>query len=211
LWAVPRDNAFATAFLNELRRRGFIEGQNLKVEWREQQPGLFLQHAAELVQARVDVVTTAGDDAIRALQQATKPIPIVALTGDMLGRGFVNSLAHPDGNTTGVNILARALDGKRQEILIEAVPGLRRMAVLSNDYDATAWSAQLEALQRGAREHDIELSIYSHRQRRGDRGSDRQRAGIGRKSAKHSVVASLLHSSAPHYGPRRRDARAYNL
>jgi len=57
LWAVPRDTAIATAFLNELRRRGFIEGQNLQVEWRVQQPDLFFQQAAELAQAlRADKV-----------------------------------------------------------------------------------------------------------------------------------------------------------
>jgi len=67
-----------------------------------------------------------GEDAIRALQQATKTIPIVALADDMLGNGFVNSLSRPNGNTTGVSILAQVLDGKRQDILIEAVPGLRR-------------------------------------------------------------------------------------
>jgi putative ABC transport system substrate-binding protein len=156
-WVVPRDIPIATAFLNELRRRGFIEGQNLKVEWRVQQPDLFLQHAAELAQARVDVITTAGDDAIRALQQATKTIPIVALTDDMVRSGFVNSVARPGGNTTGVNILGRELDGKRQDILIESVPGLRRMAALA---EANSEHPRLDAMQQVARAHDIELSIY---------------------------------------------------
>jgi putative ABC transport system substrate-binding protein len=156
-WVVPRDIPVATAFLNELRRRGFIEGQNLKVEWRVQQPDLFLQHAAELAQARLDVITTAGDDAIRALRQATKTIPIVALTDDMVRSGFVNSVARPDGNTTGVNILARELDGKRQDILIESVPGLRRMAALA---EANSEHRRLDAMQQAARAHDIELSIY---------------------------------------------------
>ena len=75
---------------------------------------------------------TVGDLAIRAAQQATKTIPIVGITDDMLGSGLVNSLARPNGNTTGVSILATELDGKRQEILIEAVPGLRRMAALAD-------------------------------------------------------------------------------
>jgi putative tryptophan/tyrosine transport system substrate-binding protein len=75
------------AFLDELRRGGFIEGQNLAVEWRA-----FAEHfdrmslyAAELVKARVDVIATATDEAIRALQQVTNTIPIVAITDDMLG------------------------------------------------------------------------------------------------------------------------------
>ena len=61
--------------------------------------------------------------AIRAVQQATKTIPIVAFTDDLVGEGLVESLARPNGNTTGLSILTTELDGKRQEILIEAVPG----------------------------------------------------------------------------------------
>jgi hypothetical protein len=85
-----------------------------------------------LVKARVDVINTVGDEAIRAVQEATKTIPIVAMTDDMLGSGFVKSVARPDGNTTGINILGREGDGKRQDILIELVPGLRRMATLAD-------------------------------------------------------------------------------
>ena len=89
-------------FLDELRRLGFVEGQNLTVEFRswEQHVDLTSQHAAELVNARVDAIVVAGEEAIRALQQATKTIPIVAIGADLLGSGFVNSLARPDGNTT---------------------------------------------------------------------------------------------------------------
>jgi len=80
----------------------------------------------------------------RIAQQATKTIPILAFTDDMVGSGFVSSLAKPGGNTTGVTLLATELDGKRQALLIEAVPGLRRMAALA-DTNTTAprW---LEAL-----------------------------------------------------------------
>jgi len=76
----------------------------------------------------------------------------------MLGSGLVNSLARPNGNTTGVNILAIEADGKRQEILIEAVPGLRRMAVLADGYYTTV--AKLDALQEAARANNVELSVY---------------------------------------------------
>ena len=61
---------------------------------------------------------------LAALQDATKTIPIVTMADDMLGYGYVNSLARPDGNTTGVSILAGEVDDKRQDILVEAVPGL---------------------------------------------------------------------------------------
>ena len=126
--------AFKRAFFDELRRLGFVEGQNLTVEYRAygQHVDLTSQYAAELVNARVDVIAVAGEEAIRALQQATKTIPIVAIGVDLLASGLVNSLARPDGNTTGVSILAIEADGKRQDILIEAVPGLRLMAVLTD-------------------------------------------------------------------------------
>jgi putative ABC transport system substrate-binding protein len=145
------------AFLDELRRGGFIEGQNLSVEWRAygehfDQVSLY---ATELVKARVDVITTAGDNAIRPLQQATKTIPIVAITDDMLASGFVNSVARPDGNITGVNIRGDQSNGKRQDILIEAVPGIRRMAVLADES-----LRPIDELQEAARFRNIELSEY---------------------------------------------------
>ena len=155
----PRDAPVNVAFLEEFRRNGFIEGQNLDVEWRAYAPrfDLISQYAAELVNARVDVVVTGGEEAIRAAQQATKTIPIVALVDDMLGSGQVKSLARPEGNTTGVNVLGVDLDGKRQDILIEAVPGLRRMAALA---DVNNTAAKLDAMQKAARAHNVELSIY---------------------------------------------------
>jgi putative ABC transport system substrate-binding protein len=147
-------------FFDELRRGGFIEGQNLTVEYRAygQHVDLITQYATELVTARVDVIATAGDEAVRAIQQVTKTTPIVAIVSDMLGSGLVTSLARPDGNTTGVSILAFESDGKRQDILIEAVPGLRLMAALT-DVNFTK-SANLEALQEAARAHNIEFAIH---------------------------------------------------
>jgi putative tryptophan/tyrosine transport system substrate-binding protein len=103
-------------------------------------------------------IATAGDLASRAAQQATKTIPILAITYDMLGTGLVHSLARPNGNTTGVSILAPELDGKRQEILIEAVPGLRRMAALADSHVTPA--VKLDALEQTARARNIELSIH---------------------------------------------------
>src|SRR6266576_1934271 len=97
--------------------------------------------------------------AVRAAQGATASIPILAFTDDMLGQGFVTSLAKPGGNTTGVTILASELDGKRQEILIEAVPGVRRIAALVDSNVSTA--SHLAALKDAASARGIELSIHS--------------------------------------------------
>jgi putative ABC transport system substrate-binding protein len=156
----PRDAPVNVRFFDELRRLGFVEGQNLTVEYRAygQHFDLLSQYATELVNARVDVIVAGGDEAVRALQQATKTIPIVAIGGDLLGSGFVNSLSRPDGNTTGVSILVFEADGKRQDILIEAVPGLRLMAVLT-DVNITN-AAKLDALQEEAHAHSIKFSIH---------------------------------------------------
>jgi putative ABC transport system substrate-binding protein len=155
----PRDVPVNVAFVEEFRRHGFIEGQNLEVEWRAYglHFDLIPQYAAELVKARVDVIATGGEEAVHAAQQATRTIPIVALVDDMLGSGHVKSLGRPDGNTTGVSVLGVDLDGKRQDILIEAVPGLRRLAALADVNNA---ATKLDALQEAARAQHVELSIY---------------------------------------------------
>jgi putative ABC transport system substrate-binding protein len=156
----PRDAGYEVALSDELRRLDFIEGQNLTVDPRGY--GLrneqFSEVAAELVKAQVDVILAGGDAAIRAAQQATATIPILAIADDMVGSGLVGSMARPGGNTTGISLLATELDGKRQEILIEIAPGARRIAALADPN--TAASRQLQALQDAAQARGIDLSIY---------------------------------------------------
>jgi putative ABC transport system substrate-binding protein len=156
----PRDAPHQVALLEELQRLGFTDGQNLAVDW--QGYGLRVEqleeHAAQLVKAQVDVIVTGGDAGVRAAQRATTEIPVLALTDDMLGQGFIRSLAKPGGNTTGVTILASELDGKRQDILIEAMPGARRIAALV-DSNITAPS-HLRALEDAARARGMQLSIH---------------------------------------------------
>ena len=156
----PRDAPVNVAFFDELRRRGFIEGQNLTVEYRAfgLHFDLISQYAAELVKAQPDVIYAGGGVAVRAAQQATKSIPIIGISDDMIGEGLVESLARPNGNTTGISILAAELDGKRQEILVEAVPGLRRMAALADS--STLTETKAHALQEAARARNIDLSIH---------------------------------------------------
>jgi putative ABC transport system substrate-binding protein len=117
-----------------LRELGYIEGQNIAIEYRyaegknDRLPGL----ATELVRLKVDIiVVAAGDVTIRAAKNATKTIPIVIMLGsDPVRAGHVESLAHPGGNVTGLTALNRELGGKRLELLKEAVPKLSRVAVL---------------------------------------------------------------------------------
>jgi putative ABC transport system substrate-binding protein len=143
-----------------LRRFGFIDGQNLMIEWRQYllQIDLIPELAADLVKAKVDVIYAAGDAAIRAAQRATTTVPILGSTDDMVEAGLVKSLARPEGNTTGTSILSAELDGKRQEILIEAVPGIRRMAALA-DSNRTLGS-RLQVLQDAAHAQGVELSVH---------------------------------------------------
>ena len=157
----PRDIPFNVRFFDKLRRAGFIEGQNLTIDYRAFAPHIDLisQHAAELVIAQPDVIYAAGNEAVDAVQQATKSIPIVGITGDMVGEGFVKSFARPNGNTTGISIFATELDGMRQDILIEAMPGIRRMAALA-DTSLQTTEAKTRALQEAARARNVELSIY---------------------------------------------------
>jgi putative ABC transport system substrate-binding protein len=157
--ATPSTSPLTLAFQDELRHLGFVKDQNLTIACRDFGPNIDLssQYAAELVKGPVDVIVAYGDVAVHAAQQATKTIPIVAVTDDMVGSGLVSSLARPDGNTTGISILAGELDGKRQEILIEAVPGIRQMAALA---DANQKATKLDALKEAARARNIELSIH---------------------------------------------------
>ena len=158
--ATPSTSPLTLAFQDGLRHLGFVKDQNLTFACRDVGHNIDLssQYAAELVKGAVDVIVVFGDVAARAAQQATKTIPIVVATDDMLGEGLVSSLARPDGNTTGISILAGELDGKRQEILIEAVPGVRRIATLA-DSNVTA-VAKLNEMQEAARARNIELSIH---------------------------------------------------
>jgi putative ABC transport system substrate-binding protein len=160
LSATPRNSPAPAAMIDELRRLGFVEGQNLTIDWRQYSlhVDLISQFAADIIKAKVDVIYAIGDAAIRAAQRATTTIPILGSTDDMVESGLVKSLARPEGNTTGTSILSAELDGKRQEILIEAVPGLRRVAAIADSNRTGGW--RLQALQDSARARGVELSIH---------------------------------------------------
>jgi len=129
-----------------LSERGYIEGQNIAIEYRytEGKPGRAPELAAELVRLKVDIiVVSGGTPVVRAAKNATKTIPIV-MTGqgiDAVEAGFVESLARPGGNVTGITTISRGLAGKRLELLKEAVPKSARIAVL---FDPAAPSGALK-------------------------------------------------------------------
>jgi putative ABC transport system substrate-binding protein len=135
------ESARSEPYRRALRQLGYIEGQNIAIEYRyaEGKDGRFPGLAAELVRLKVDIIVVAGggEPLIRAAMNATKTIPIVLTGGgaDPVEAGYVESLARPGGNVTGVTLLNRELGGKRLELLKEAVPKLSRVAVL---YDPAA-------------------------------------------------------------------------
>jgi putative tryptophan/tyrosine transport system substrate-binding protein len=154
-----RESPANVAFFDELRLNGFVEGQNLIVI-----PGGFAvpndqiaSVAASLVAASPDIIEAGPELPLRALQQLTRTIPLIGMSEDMVGAGLVASLARPGGNITGISLLSPELDGKRQEILIEAVPGVRKIAVLA-DSNVTE-PAHLQQLQKAAQRNGVEALV----------------------------------------------------
>src|SRR5919108_5710363 len=118
-----------------LRELGYIEGQNIAIEYRyaEGKRDRYHELAAEMVRLKVDIIVVAGGDLdVRAAKNATKTIPIVMVGPgrDPVEAGLVESLARLGGNVTGITSLSRELGGKRLELLKEAVPKIARVAVL---------------------------------------------------------------------------------
>ncbi|HEX2929807.1 MAG TPA: ABC transporter substrate-binding protein [Candidatus Binatia bacterium] len=141
-----RESARAEPIRLALRERGYIEGQNIATEYRyaEGKIDRFAELATELVRLKVDIIVVAGGPLwVRAAMNATKTIPIVMMGQgpDPVAAGFIESLARPGGNVTGITNLSTELAGKRLELLKEAVPKLARVAVL---YDPAAPASVIE-------------------------------------------------------------------
>jgi len=164
----PDTEAWHQAFRNGLRDLGWVEGANLKIEYRyadgreENLPGM----VAELLALKVDVIVVAvATDAVAAAK-ATKTVPIVmASAGDPVATGLVASLARPGGNVTGLTQISTDLTGKRLELLKEVAPGVSHLALLWNPADPTAvltWrEIQAPARQLGIDLHPIEMATAS--------------------------------------------------
>jgi putative ABC transport system substrate-binding protein len=137
------------AIRQALRERGYIEGQNIATEYRyaEGKPDRFPDLAAELVHLKVDIIVVAGagDPGIQAAKNASKTIPIVMVgaASDPVVAGFVESIARPGGNVTGLARLTRELDAKRLELLKEAVPKLARVAALYEPNPGTVFEVKV--------------------------------------------------------------------
>ncbi len=121
-------------FVERLREAGYVDGQNVKIDYRfgEGRHDAMGSLAGELVSLNVDVIMAFGDEAIVAAKKATTIIPIVMFACDALAVGFVNSLARPGGNVTGVTCVTTELSPKRVALLKEAVPRASRVGLLFN-------------------------------------------------------------------------------
>src|SRR4029450_12254714 len=155
----PRSAAIYQALEHRLHELGYIEGQNLAIEFRyaegrtDKLPGL----AAELVRLNVDVVVVATDPGTRAVQQATAKIliVIVSVNYDPVELGYIKNLARPGTNVTGVLFLHRELTAKRVELFKEILPTVKRVSVLSDPLGAD----QLKALQAANRSMGLTLQV----------------------------------------------------
>ncbi|HYB73457.1 MAG TPA: ABC transporter substrate-binding protein, partial [Candidatus Sulfotelmatobacter sp.] len=154
---------YVEAFRQGLRDLGYVEGRTIALEyrWAEGSPARLAPLAAELVQLKVDVIVTQGEQATRAVKEATGTIPIVmATSGDPVEAGLVASLGHPGGNVTGMGSLVPELTAKRLQLLKEVVPKVSRVAILFNPNLSIALSvkeAQAAARTLGLRALPVEV------------------------------------------------------
>ena len=148
------------AFRQGLKELGYIEGENCVVEYRYETSGEgHRELVAELLQLKVAVLVVGSLPAIRAAKAATKTVPIVIVTvQDPVASGYIDSLAHPGGNITGLTRLTRELSGKRLELLTEVVPRISRVGVL---WDAGGQSAAIGFKEYEAAARALKIPVQS--------------------------------------------------
>jgi len=147
------------AFKQGLHALGYVEGQNLTIEyrWAEGKNDRLPAHAAELVRLKVAVIVTQGSLATVEARKASPTLPIVfAVANDPVAAGLVRSLARPGGNVTGLAVLSSEITAKRVELLREAAPGINRVAALWNPGNASS-HPELKQTEGAAQALGIEL------------------------------------------------------
>jgi ABC-type uncharacterized transport system substrate-binding protein len=150
-------------FHRGLKENGFVEGENVSIDyrWAENQVDRLPVLAAELVRRRVAVIATSGGPGVvLAAKAATTTIPIVfVVPEDPVRSGLVTSLARPDGNATGINLLTLELVAKRLELLREMVPGAVRVAVLVNQANAAFAETTSKDMEPAARAMGLQIQF----------------------------------------------------
>jgi len=159
----PGPTTYDAAFLQGLRELGWVEGQNMAIEyrWAADQMDRLPALAEELVRLRVDVIVAAATPGVQAAKHATSTIPIV-MTGvaDAVDAGLVQSLARPGENVTGLSFLDTELSAKRLELLKEALPTISRVALLRHVASTTA---ALRAVEAAGRSLGVQLQVHEVR------------------------------------------------
>jgi putative ABC transport system substrate-binding protein len=184
----------AEAFRQGLRDLGYLEGKNIYIEFRyaEGNGQRFPSFLAELIELRVDVLVSGTIQAIRAAKQATQKIPIVIVTqGDPVASGLIDSLARPGGNITGLTRFTRELNGKRLELLKEAVPGVSRVLVLG-DAGARTAANTVKEYETVSRALNIQLQSVEVRDPNHDLDGAFEAAAKARANALLTVSSPVL-------------------
>jgi putative ABC transport system substrate-binding protein len=184
----------ATAFRRGLRDLGYVEGKNILIDFRyaEGKADRFPSMIAELLQLKVDILVSGTSQAIRVAKQATQTIPIVmAITGDPVADGLINSLARPGGNLTGLTRLTQDLSGKRLELLKESVPKASRVGVLV-DGSVQGSDAAFKNYESAARALRIELQMLGLTGAHPDLDGAFQTANVGRSTALVAIYSAVF-------------------
>jgi putative tryptophan/tyrosine transport system substrate-binding protein len=145
-----------------LRDLGYIEGQNILIDfrWAEGNYARLSEYAAELIRLRADILLTHGTPGTLAAKQATTTVPIVMLvSGDAVATGIIASLARPGGNVTGSTFFDPELQAKRLELIKEVLPSARRVAVLKNPGNPVV-ATTISAMQRTADSLKLEMQLF---------------------------------------------------
>jgi putative ABC transport system substrate-binding protein len=160
--ADPANPVNFVPFLQQFRELGYIEGQNVFIERRfaAGQANLIAGFVADLVDRNVDVIVTTGSREVEAARRATASIPIVTvLHPDLVGMGFAQSLAKPGGNVTGLTVMEPELDGKRIEIIKQAVPGLQKIGFMVSRAREDYINARRGAAEAAARSLNVSVEF----------------------------------------------------
>jgi ABC-type uncharacterized transport system substrate-binding protein len=161
-------SSWTAAFVQRMREHGWIEGRTVAIEyrWAEGRGERFAEIAAEFVRLKVNVIVTAGTDAVIAVKKATSIIPIVFGTaGDPVANGLVANLARPGGNVTGLSNQSADIAGKRIELLRTVVPSLRRLAIMAN-IASSIGALEMREVQAAA--HTLGLEVITLEIRRAE-------------------------------------------
>jgi putative tryptophan/tyrosine transport system substrate-binding protein len=153
------------ATVQQLRELGWIEGRTVAIEyrWAEGRNERSAEIAAEFVRLKVDVIVTSGAANVIAAKQATSTIPIVfGVTADPVGAGLVARLARPGGNVTGLSAQSTDFAGKQLELLREILPGLRRLAIITNAGSPGA-VLEMREVQAAARTLGLDAATFEFR------------------------------------------------